>query len=397
MKSLILLIFGLVFSQCSIAQSSTILVFDLVNNTIDSIESVVIDTSIHQNKTKHSLGLFNDNIATLEQDIPTENVYLDAQFTKKIRAADKFDLTDYPIRTSVKIFKVINDSLKNSCSGSMISRRHVLSATHCYSRANTSSIFVNGLYVCPVYNNGIPSNSFHCSEVSKIYLYKDWNLIGEDVAILELEEPIGEATGWIGIGYNDDGSFFAQDIYHKFSYPGVNDFYNSEDSTLYNSDTLYHSYGKLDSSDMDLRAEGATAQRGESGSSIIRIVNNQDYTTYGVLSFIPFTHNRIDNKIFNDIKAIIAQDVEINPDTKSTEYFEIYPNPAASSIFIKKHLSTGLFSIEIFDSRGELVLQRTSSDLISNINISHLANGLYFVRISGIESTEIIKLLKAAK
>lgn len=396
MKSLKLLILGLLFSQYSTAQSRTILVFDLINNTVDSMKSLDIDTSIHFSQTKFNIGLYNDRVAELEQETPTENVSLNAKFTKKIRAADKFDLTDYPIRTSIKIFNVVNDTFKNKCSGSMISRRHVLTASHCYSDPNTSSIFVNRLYVCPVYDDGEPSTALHCSEVTKLYLYKNWSITYEDFTILELQDPIGEETGWLGIGYNDDDNFFAQDIYHKFSYPAVNDYYNAGDTTAYNGDTLYHSHGKLDKPiGLFLLANGATAQRGESGSSITRVVNNEDYTSYGVLTYAPFSHNRLASKTFNDIKSIIKEDLSIDPNTDKSEYFQVYPNPAVNSFQVKKYHSSDPINIEIYNAGSELVFKRTSSDLISTLDISYLVNGLYFVRIIGSKKTETVKLLKA--
>lgn len=396
MKSLKLLILGLLFSQYSIAQSRTILVFDLVNNTIDSIKSADIDTSIHQAKTQFEVGLFNSNIAILEQDAPSQNTPPGSEITFKEQASKKFELTDYPIRTNVKIFNVVNDTFKNNCSGSLISRRHVLSASHCFSEPSTSSIFVNRLYVCPIYDNGEPNSNIHCSYVSKLYLYKNWNLNGEDFTLLELQDPIGEETGWIGIGYNDDDNFFTADVYHKFSYPAVNDFPFYGDYTAYNGDTLYHTYGKLNSNSYAyLSSQKGTAQRGESGSSITRVINNEDYTSYGVLTYAPFSHNRLTNKTFNDIKSILTEDLIIDPNADKNEYFQVYPNPTINSFRVKKYNSSDPINIEIYNARSELVFKRTSSDLISTLDISCLVNGLYFVRIIGSEKTETVKLLKA--
>ena len=395
MKNLLFLICSLLTTQFCIAQSKTILVFDLVNNTVDSIESIVFDTSIHEGKTDFSFGLYPGNTAQLEQTTPTQNTSPNAKYTKKIRAADKFDLTQYPIRTSIKIFNVVGDTFKTKCSGSMISRRHVLSASHCFSDYNTSSIFVNKLYVCPVYNDGKPSTNFHCSYVSKIYQYKNWTFNGEDITVLELEEPIGQVTGWLGIGFNDDDSFFSQGIYHKFSYPGVNDYYTTEDSTPYNGDTLYHSYGKINTSNGYMAADGATSQRGESGSSIIRVLNNQDYTSYGVLSFIPFSHNTIFQRAFNDIRSIISNDLFIDYKSNTFEHFNVFPNPASDFVQVKKFNSYWDVTIEIYNSLGEQVFERVTSDLHSTIDVSCLIDGIYFLRIKGIDKTETVKLLKA--
>lgn len=394
MKGLASALILMLWAHTVSAQSLTILVFDLVNNTVDSFSSVELDTSIHLDKTAYSTGTYDQQLAELEQGVPTQNIPIGSSITYKIRASDKFALTDYPIRTSVKIFNVKNDTFKNKCSGSMISKRHVLSASHCFSEENTSAIFVNKLYVCPVYDNGKPSNALHCSYVSKLYLYKNWALNGEDFTVLELQKPIGEETGWLGIGFNDNDSFYTQDIYHKFSYPVVNDFPFYGDSTAYNGDTIYHSYGKLSNINTTFLGGKGTAQRGESGSSIIRVINTKDYTTYGVLTYTPFSHNRLTNKTFHDIREIIADHITPQDKQENIEHFKLYPNPNNGQITITKHLSAEPYDIEIFNPIGEVIFSRKTHTAFSKLDISSLADGFYLVRIQGKTTNQTFKIIK---
>ena len=71
---------------------------------------------------------------------------------------------------------------------------------------------------------------------------------------------------------------------------------------------------------------------------------------------------------------------------------KIFPNPNTGEFFIQ---STSLISrIEIFDVRGNLLLSKEIRSENKSINISELANGLYFVKASGENGSSLIKILK---
>lgn len=69
----------------------------------------------------------------------------------------------------------------------------------------------------------------------------------------------------------------------------------------------------------------------------------------------------------------------------------IYPNPVQSSISITMDTVT-LYTIEIFDSQGKQV--NTIDSNFSNIDLSNLATGIYFVKISWDANTIIEKIVK---
>lgn len=291
-----------------LSQSRTILVFDLQTNSVDSIiiDISSIDTSKQNDITSFFIGEFNSSIETLEQETPTENLIgPTAKSTRRRKAHLDYDLNSFPLRTSVKTSYIENDTIKNLCSGSIISRRHVLTAGQCHLVNDIDSLLVDSIIVCPGYDNGILNHNFDCTNVTKIYSFKNWHL-DEDFVILELSENVGQLTGWLGIGYdNKNSSIENEHLFYKFEYPAR--YIPNVDSTHFNGDTLYYRYGRAkvftltfgDSTFHRIGLQNNHAINGESGGSLISIKNNNTYASHGVLSNGPHSfHSMITNEIF---------------------------------------------------------------------------------------------------
>ncbi len=273
MKNLLILILFLIGFK-SIAQDRKILGFDLFEGTVDTLSIPDFDTTIVEEHTNYFKGFINNDFNCLSENIPTENIYEGVNFTKKKQASLDYDINKYPIRTSVKLFKWENDSLKSKCSGSMISRKHVLTAGHCVAYTNKDSLLNDSLFVSPVFDNGEYNINFESSRVKKVYIFENWTF-HEDFSILELEKPIGENTGWISIGFNSDDLSIIDGIFYKFSYPAK---YKPQiDPLEYNGDTLYYGYGQINLVQENSISVGGQASGipGESGSSLIKIKKKQ--------------------------------------------------------------------------------------------------------------------------
>ncbi|MFK7950366.1 MAG: zinc-dependent metalloprotease, partial [Saprospiraceae bacterium] len=87
----------------------------------------------------------------------------------------------------------------------------------------------------------------------------------------------------------------------------------------------------------------------------------------------------------------------INVTNKKIKQLDIsvYPNPTNSSIMVETSNIIGNYTMQIFNSQGQLLLQKRGNNLFEEFNLSQLSQGIYFLKIydeNGIStSKKIIK------
>src|SRR5690554_2085093 len=116
----------------------------------------------------------------------------------------------------------------------------------------------------------------------------------------------------------------------------------------------------------------------EATDNFIEIDPETDYTDYGVL---------INQQ---ECQIALGRAVLSNGDFEAKDKLHLYPNPTSGIIIIQS--SFPFSSISVFNNLGQMVLSSNNS---SEIDISALKSGLYFVKVLAIDGTvHVVKVIK---
>lgn len=375
------------------AQKKELIIYDIKTQTIDTIPPIQdFDSTLISSQTPFFTGLLTEGVANLVIDIPNENTGNSANYTIKNGAAEDLNLLEFPVSVAVKLFQEDREPLGGFCSGTMISRKHVLTAAHCLSKMDDRQPLFNKIKVTPVFDQGEVNLVFPNAYASKFYYFNNWRAISSDIGLIELEENIGDYTGWVSIGYTQDDQELLDGFYYKFSYPSIT--LTNLDSNKYNGDTLYYNYGKIDYiNDKSIGVKHATGIPGESGSSLISVIPNEEYKAIGALSIsYAVQHTRIRNWIYYSFLPYLQNSLSI-PSTPTGDEILVYPNPTSDQLYIRMAQGRLVDEIILQDIKGRIV-QNYPPLSSSRIDLSEMAAGLYFLVVTSGENKTIKKIVK---
>lgn len=379
------------------AQPDTIIVYDITSHTISTILPVTYNPAVLFAKTTSNIGT-SGNQVLLNTNPPTSNLFSGVNFSQLVKAADVFDLTSYPSRTAVALRYYRADSLKTGCSGIMVSPNFVLSAGHCvFNYSNQAFSQFDSLKISPAYNNGIEQIGIPSSIAKRIYIFKTYydKTNWDDISLIELTEPIGIQTGWVGIGYDTNPNNYLNKVFHKFSYPAANS--PAGPLAFYNGDTLYYNYGYISSATtfIDINSPQAIGIPGQSGSSFL-FTDNTDYYSVGVMNFSShYMHYKITNSVFYQLENILTNTSTDISNSVIDDSLKIYPNPAKDLLFVELNHSEEEPEITIHNSLGQIVVQSFTQEKDKiHINTSSLASGVYFLQLKNKKAVYSKKFMK---
>lgn len=117
--------------------------------------------------------------------------------------------TAYPATTVGKLFFTLNGG-NFVCSASTYQQTNIVTAGHCVS--DGTSTFATSVQFCPAYNAGGPNPNYGCWNWSGATTSAPWHFNGDpdyDYARIGLVSnggvcgcPVGNAVGWLGVGWN---------------------------------------------------------------------------------------------------------------------------------------------------------------------------------------------------
>lgn len=301
----------LLFSLNSLSAQITpeILVYDFDTKEMTTIESFSYDVSAVNGKTDNYTGL--KQTISLNLDVPNENLVEKTQFTYQTPVNELFENIAYPLSTSVKLVLPTRDD-RHQCTGVMVSENFVLSSAHCTIDTYNNDLIIEDIDAIVGYDESLNASENMRARVKRVYFIKDWNIgNGEDLALYELEHPIGLFSGWMSIGFEEDQTNLEGTVMHKMSYPAYNTPLNKNE---FDGSELHVSYGVVDYVVPEYIGikNHLVGAGGESGSPIFTTNNEDEYTAHGVLTWAGFhNHSRFNAPTYFAYENIIRNNAEV--------------------------------------------------------------------------------------
>ncbi|UPT70497.1 MAG: T9SS type A sorting domain-containing protein [Flavobacterium sp. JAD_PAG50586_2] len=92
--------------------------------------------------------------------------------------------------------------------------------------------------------------------------------------------------------------------------------------------------------------------------------------------------------------AITTIQALATPDFDFGNYFKIYPNPVAATLNLETKDGIGVKSIDVYNILGQMVIAIPNAENVTNIDVSDLTTGTYFIKVNTDKGTANTKFVK---
>ncbi|MCG2611426.1 T9SS type A sorting domain-containing protein [Flavobacterium sp. SM15] len=117
-------------------------------------------------------------------------------------------------------------------------------------------------------------------------------------------------------------------------------------------------------------------------------LTNGDTFSNSASIYFDYNFPIVTNTAITTIQALSAQDFEFG------SYFAVYPNPVNNVLNIETKQTIEVRSINIYNTLGQLVLVVPNAQNVSNVDVSSLLAGNYFIKINSDKGTSNTKFIK---
>jgi hypothetical protein len=152
----------------------------------------------------------------------------------------------------------------------------------------------------------------------------------------------------------------------------------------------YHIYRKLGDGPYELIAGVAS-----NIDSYTDFYVQSGLVTYYIEVVRPEPCNPLKSEGFSSVVSNVATAAPLGIEDNQKSGVIVYPNPAKDKVFIVRDSGQGKSSrIELFQPNGQLISSIESMEARSEIDLSTLCSGVYFIRISSENSTLVKKIIR---
>ena len=134
--------------------------------------------------------------------------------------------------------------------------------------------------------------------------------------------------------------------------------------------------------------DGSKVYVANSGSNTVSVINSAVDT---VLATIMVGNHPVS---LGNFISIYPSLLGIESPSITLANIAVYPNPANDNITIDIVSFTKGEIISVYDIQGQLLLQQPMQQAKTNINISTLAKGVYFIKVKTANGMEVKKIVK---